>query len=221
MNIQEFATDQIRYIYGAPGGPEHRSRYTPSDSNDYNHGSCVASKAAGANFGVSKGTRIIVPKSSTLPGDITWAWYTVRDDILANHGRRAVIIYAGGSVLSYTDHPEMAAVQPWMNMRRDMQQIINDGDGVVVLAAGNERRGSHRKDVDELPACFESRSLPLIVVGSVDEFGNRAPSSQGGPHVSIWAPGENIQCLRYGHYSRGSGTSFAAAMVRRLVVTNK
>ena len=70
-------------------------------------------------------------------------------------------------------------------MRRDMQTIINDGDGVVVLAAGNARRGSHRKDVDILPALFESQSLPLIVVGSVDESGNWAPSSQGGPHVSI------------------------------------
>lgn len=151
-------------------------------------------------------------------GDVSWAWYTVRDDILANPGRRAVIVAASGSKLAYT--PEMESVQPWINMRRDMQTIINDGDGVIVVPAGNARRGSFRKNVDILPPLFDSRDMPLIVVGSVDKFGNPAPSSQGGPRVSVWAPGENIECLRFGDYSRDSGTSFAAAMVRRIMVIN-
>lgn len=129
-----------------------------------------------------------------------------------------MVVYAGGAKLAYT--PQMDSVQPWMNMRRDMQTVIDDGDGVIVVAAGNERRDSYRKDVDLLPPLFESQSLPLIVVGSVDESGKQAPSSQGGRHVSIWAPGENIECLR-GDYSHDSGTSFAAAMVCRTMLSNE
>ena len=126
---QEFAPDQMRFIYGAIRVPGNPTRWTRLDSDPDYHGLFVASKAAGAKFGVSKGTRLIVPKSPDFVGDVSWAWYTVRDDILANPGRRAVTVDARGSKFAYT--PEIESVRPWMNMRRDMQTMINDGDGVV------------------------------------------------------------------------------------------
>ena len=88
------------------------------------------------------------------------------------------------------------------------------------MAAVNARRGSYRKTVDILPPLFESRDIPLIVVGSVDKTGKPAPTSQGGPRISIWAPNDEIECLRFGDYSHDSGTSFAAAMVLHIIVIN-
>jgi hypothetical protein len=42
---------------------------------------------------------------------------------------------------------------------------------------------------------MEGPDLPLIVVGSVDSTGNRSEFSKGGPHVTLHAVGDPIECL--------------------------
>ena len=192
----------------------YTSRYTPTDDDPTSHGSCVASKAGGTVFGVSKDTPLIIVKSSTLHGDIAWAWVKVRDDIRANPGRKAVVVFATGSVDVYT--PGSTVKEPWSSIRTHMADIISM-DGVIVVAAGNSRRGNDRKAVDIFPAVFESAQLPLIVAGAVDDTGRLAWFSQGPGHVSVWAPGVQIPCTRPSRQIQtGRGTSYSAGMVAGL-----
>lgn len=202
---------RVEWLYGAPGDPESSSRFTPTDDDPRSHGSCVASKAVGRVSGVSKFTHVINVKSNVYHSDLVWAFLEVKNSMLQHRGRKSVIVFATGSTDMYG--PTTSIPRPWRNIRGYMKDIIAM-DGVIVVGAGNRRDGNYRKNVDVLPALFESLDLPLIVAGSVENSGNTADFSQGPAHVSIWAPGIEVACTRPNiNVNYGTGTSYSAGMV--------
>lgn len=186
--------------------PRH-VRLTETDDDPEHHGSCMASKAAGARFGVSKESRLIILKAAQKASNIRWAFYTARDDIMANNRQgQSVVLFAKSDPVkgeTYTG--------PWTGIRSYMQQLF-DMDVVVVTSAGNKGTRSGRQQIDTVPQLWESPDFPLVVAGAVYNTGLLVPSSQGPNHVTAWAPGYNVGCV-VGPSTAASGTSTSAAAV--------
>jgi len=190
----------------APG-----AKRTQTDDSLTGHGSCVASKAACARSGVAKDSRLIVIKATLHVADISWALVKARDDIRANDRQtKSVVLVPATARDPY--YPGQELQQPWSRVRELMQELM-DSDAVIVVPSGNEVKRS--RDVDLLPALWESPAFPIIVAGSVDNDGVTAPFSQGPSHVTAYAPGARIQCALGSGYGSGlnEGTSFSAGMV--------
>lgn len=68
--------------------------------------------------------------------------------------------------------------------------------------------------IDNFPATLGGE-LPMFVVGAVDERGDTYINGQGGPLLTVSAPGVDVLCAAYqGRGSQiSSGTSFSAPMV--------
>ena len=186
---------------------------TPTDdSPGTSHGSCVASKALGRINGVSKDAQLIVVKTTypELNSYVAWAFYAVDSDIKYRRqrgGQPAVVVFAGGANQDSTTYP-------WLDVGRSMEEIFSQGAAIVV-SAGNQARECGRQDVDKIPATWADTDdkFPLIVAGAVDNTGALTPFSQGPTHVTVWAPGCNVQCANRGSFRKASGTSPAAGMV--------
>lgn len=65
-------------------------------------------------------------------------------------------------------------------------------DVPVVLSAGNGKTEG-QLNVNDFPQFLEGPDLPLIIVGANDYDGKVSAFSQGGPHLTVLAPGEDIQ----------------------------
>lgn len=182
---------------------------TETDDSPIQHGSCVASKAAGAGFGVSRESRLIILKATTRVSNLNWALYKARDDIAANNreGKSVVLFAKSNKDLG------IPAGDGWPRMRSYMKELF-DMDVVVVNSAGNKGTRPGRRQIDTVPQLYESSDFPLIVAGAVDNEGLRVPLSQGPAHVTAWAPGFNVGCVR-GQYTSGTGTSASAGAVSR------
>ena len=193
-------------------------RDTPTDTNPYSHGSCVLSKVIGLTNGVyknrigfrAKNSRVVVVKFNPNAigglGEILWAFSAIRADILNN--RRAE-----PAVIAYPWTAYNADPIPWSSIKGMIQEIFNLG-GTVIVPSGNAAENASRStDVDTLPAMWATANFPLIVVGSVDNTGTLAPFSQGPTHVTIWAPGVDVQCARRFGFRIDSGTSYSTGMV--------
>lgn len=87
-----------------------------------------------------------------------------------------------------------------------------DLDVIVVTSAGNKATRPGRRQVDTVPQLWEGPNFPLIVAGAFDNKGLLVPESQGPAHVTAWAPGFNVGCVR-GQYTSGTGTSISAGAV--------
>ena len=88
---------------------------------------------------------------------------------------------------------------------------------IVIVAAGNDANKGYPQ-VDKYPALY-GLDLPIIVVGSVDQDGQRSDFSQYGPVIGAYAGGSGIECpakegkaLKLGEF----GTSFAAPSIAGL-----
>ncbi|KAK1966155.1 subtilisin-like protein [Colletotrichum sublineola] len=172
-------------------GGTHRFMYGPEslqvESDFMNHGSCVASKAAGPMYGTAKNANLVMVKLSyklTL-STMYDAIVEVRNDIEKNRLRGKAIINI--SFLLSTSLPFAYAVLQTMCLRTLLVGLMAN-DVVVVTGSGNERaRGL--EDVNQYPALFGS-TTDIIVVGGVNNDGTRAAFSQGtGNQLTVSAPG--------------------------------
>ena len=181
-----------------------------TDDGKDSHGSCVASKVAGALNGVSKNSHIIMLKATLVVSDIVWAFSKALDDITAqNRQKKSVVLFAATS----TNGDFSTDAYPWTAIKPIMQSLF-DTDVAIVVPSGNSAVAPHRYDVDTLPALWESPIFPLIVVGAVDNTGSLVRFSQGPGHVTVSAPGVDVSCAKKDNPSAsGTGTSFSAAMV--------
>jgi hypothetical protein len=67
--------------------------------------------------------------------------------------------------------------------------------GVPLLySAGNAGRDKTRKHIDTLPGVVQDADHPIINVGSATSNGERYESSQYGPQLTIYAPGDGVDC---------------------------
>lgn len=169
----------------------------------------MASKAVGLANGVYKRSNLAVVKidPSITIREFVWAFDNVLTDITSGgRVKPAVVIFP---VVS-EDDPDEAA---WDEVKNSMQLIIDRG-GSIVVSAGNLRSGNQRQDVDTFPALWAENTFPIIVAGAVNNVGVPWSGSQGGPHVTTWAPGVQVRCAaRRSAYRKATGTSVASGMV--------
>jgi len=142
--------------------------------------------------------------------DIAWAFDEVFTDIETRAPadiQPVVVAFA----ISARENP---LAYPWPDVRRSMEKIFTR-KAAIVVSAGNDGLELGRKDVDKVPAIWADvdPAFPLIVAGAVDNAGFERPSSQGPSHVTVWAPGTNVQCADRGGFRKASGTSFSTGMV--------
>ena len=179
------------------------------------HGSCVLSKAIGLTNGVYKNTKNLQDKNSRVvvlkvavrrnTAEMIWAFDAILADMRGDpNPQGAVIIFSLLSNQNFVpaDHEPI---------RQTMLKIFNLGGVITVPSGNNADRG--RPYVDAVPALWESPTFPLIVVGAVGVTYQRASFSQWPNHVTIYAPGDQIQCaMRHGTRIT-QGTSHANGMV--------
>jgi len=98
-------------------------------------------------------------------------------------------------------------------------KTLMDNDIPVFFVAGNRRQG--RPNVDTAPAAFEGQDYPLVVVGACDMYGLRAYISQGGSHISLYAPGDSITAQNKDNDNgrKDSGTSYATPLLAGMLTT--
>lgn len=187
------------------------------------HGSCVLSKVNGPTYGVAKKSNVVIAKVSGVPADdsvtvtnLLKGYRNVLNDIL-NKGRK------GKAVVNVSKNIPGNLFTSLPGSRQAFRDIVlkfMQNDVVFVAASGNDgnkvrcsRIGLTKplidlplqplhENVDGYPALF-ANSGPVIVVGSVDKNGKKSWFSQGGPLVSVHAPGEDITCAR----NTGTGTT--------------
>jgi len=175
------------------------------------HGSCVASKAVGRTYGVSKKSNLIVLKVTYAIEDLIWALFTAHKNILDNNRqKRSVITFAFATAEPAED--DHAALR-----MKEIMGYLFDIDAVIVVPAGNYAN-SYSTEIDRAPGIWEDRNFPLIVVGAASPNGLSYPPSQDGNHLSTTAPGYSVQCaLKDGGFTLTSGTSLATALVISLL----
>lgn len=180
------------------------------DSDRMEHGSCVASKAAGFVNGVSKNSRLVIVKASHTIADTEWAFAEIYDDIVAKgRQRNSVILYARSSTEVYGGGPALPVY--WDSVRDLMWGLFNLSVHIVT-SAGND--GQRSKTLDSIPAMWHE-ILPFIVVGAVTTNGEVPGWSQGMflDKGLVHAPGVNVRCAGGMKMQYIDGTSVAAGMV--------
>jgi hypothetical protein len=63
----------------------------------------------------------------------------------------------------------------------------------IVCAAGNYGGDPNRQNIDTVPPVYATADFPLINVGAANYDGERLPMSQGGEHLTIYAPGSQVE----------------------------
>lgn len=99
------------------------------------------------------------------------------------------------------------ATSAWVSWAVKFRSLMHDKKATVFFAAGNDDRNDADSDV-----AFPQRLLPEYanIIGSHNRAGKPSVFSGDGAgvHCSMW--GEHVALLsKYGHWERGSGTSFA------------
>ncbi|KAH8826350.1 serine proteinase [Flagelloscypha sp. PMI_526] len=168
--------------------------YGATDGNG--HGTAVAGVIAGTIAGVAKKASIISVKvlddagSGTIAGVIAGLNWIAQ--AAAASGRPSVVnLSLGGSASTALDN------------------LIESGIPVVVSAGGS----------NTVEAGSPARVPQAITVGAYSQGGVRAPYSNYGPVIDIWAPGTGILTTWIGSTTATntlSGTSFATAYVSGL-----
>ena len=158
-------------------------------------------------------------KISPTVADIYWGFDKAYQEITRyEHRVPCVVLWAYTSIGAHPDQSRL----PWNKIKPVMQQLF-DADVPIVIPAGNYRTSWSRSKVDTLPALWEGPTFPLIVAGSVDDYGNEAYFSQGPNHVTVWAPGVEVHCAKKGQGSKGisTGTSMSTGTVRWMSLSLK
>lgn len=171
----------------------------PMETDGNGHGTHVAGLLGGRNVGVARGVTIIAVKVLNCKGVGTkdavlsgMAW--VSQSVRQRDNRRAVVNMSLGGPKSAIENEAVAA-------------LVQNGI-VVVAAAGNEN--SNAANVS--PASAST----AIAVGATGPTNHRAPFSNWGPQVALFAPGEDLRSADEADnesYEIYSGTSQASPIV--------
>ena len=190
--------DQYEYQLGA-------KNYEPRRGMDCNgHGTHVASLIGGKTYGTARKANLYSVRVLRCDGSAMWS--TVLDglDFLANvipeRSQNAIVVLPLSGSISSTITTAIASLYSL--------------DVVIVGAAGN----------DGLNACTRSpsNSKHVITVGSTDRNDNVAPSSNYGPCIDLFAPGQNITAANFECDSSSSvmsGSTQATGMTAGVVAS--
>jgi hypothetical protein len=147
-------------------------------------------------------------RSGELP-DYADAIRLIVTDIEANPGRElnSVVMTA----MNFDDGLTLEKIR--LDLRSQMylkpfRALLNMGVPVV-LTAGNRATNSGSQMIDEYPAVAQDQDTPFINVGASTYDGDRAEFSQYGSQLTIYAPGQDVECQTKedGKSGTDSGTS--------------
>ncbi|KAF5716253.1 peptidase S8 S53 domain-containing protein [Fusarium globosum] len=161
------------------------------DEDMHSHGTCGAGKALGTRFGVSKKATLIVVRMHEVTSEEFQAALELILADLEDHPERQKKSVVTMSLTLGQDWEEDDNLPDFTELFQKLFAM----DVPLVCISGNIEEGFEEPEVDEYPPLMEGPDLPLIVVGSVDSTGNRSEFSKGGPHVTLHAVGDPIECL--------------------------
>ncbi|KAF5594965.1 hypothetical protein FPCIR_4589 [Fusarium pseudocircinatum] len=193
------------------------SKGASGENDPDGHGSCCASKALGSTVGVAPKADLVAVKLQLTSWSLLKAWQAVVLDVQQNRlqGKAVVSNSKAWLAIGWTvDRNEKWFRDALETLLKNLEAL----DVVVVSSSGNF--GSHI-DVSTYPSLFADRT-PIIVTGAVDNKGNLAPFSQGGPLVTTTAPGVAVKCAAmsgtsaYQAGEESTGTSFSTPAVAGL-----
>lgn len=171
------------------------------------HGTQVAGIAGGAAVhGVAKLAEVVALKVSGCNGPTLGSIEAALDWVAINAVRPAVVTLSVGQPSNCSILNFVACIIE-AGFESSVEDVIDAGVPVVA-AAGNDNRDA----CDMVPTGANG----IIVVGSTDETDTRAPTSNYGSCVDIFAPGEWVETLDYSSDTGqilAAGTSLAAAHV--------
>ncbi|KAL8916893.1 MAG: hypothetical protein Q9208_008295 [Pyrenodesmia sp. 3 TL-2023] len=171
------------------------------------HSTCSASKAVGRFAGSAKRATLVVVKFYPKNADAALIFETIAQDIVAKGRTHHSVV---------TNSWSQSRKRPTRADRKeasDIMMLVRRGVPVI-LGAGNDGPGF----ITKLPASLADREdnlLGPIVVGAVDNDGNKAPFSEELRDGRVlWAPGVGISCAKtspdIGTYVTEWGTSYVA-----------
>lgn len=185
---------------------------TPKTSGAFTHGSRMLGIIAGPETGAAIGTPIDVvnfdvypgkdPSATTTSGTVASAVNQARNHYLSTSPKiPSVICIASGST-----KPESDAILEYY-----VKAAVSSGITVVVSAGNLGKNAS-----SYIPAAY-GVNPGVITVGATDKNNVPLATSNFGPAVDLYAPGDDVRTLRYanpanGYYDLMDGTSPAAGL---------
>ncbi|MFF5215593.1 S8 family serine peptidase [Micromonospora sp. NPDC000442] len=162
------------------------------------HGTAMAGLIAAHGRGATIGALGVAPKAKILPIFCTPAHGVGHPDALAD--AIDVAVDGGVDVISISS---VGGTSP--KLIRALGAAIA-ADTVVVAGVGNKTSDSR--------VGYPASHPGVIAVAGIDQKGNHDPISVTGPEITLAAPAADLYSTSYdGGYSRGTGTSGAAAIV--------
>lgn len=165
------------------------------------HGTCVADKVAGYNYGVAKNANLVFLR---VPDDdeevFTSGMLLVFRMMVADIQKRKEDGYTKLPVVSISWGTTGLSEEFTEILFQAISNLMDQGT-VLCILSGNMAAESY--NVNAWPALAKERLDNIILVGAVDNDGLEAPFSQGGDLVDVWAPGVNLVCA----YGAGDGTA--------------
>ena len=185
------------------------------------HGSCIASKIAGYEYGVAKKAKLVVVKIVPTVSSILDAFQLIIKDL--HDRKKAGEMVEGYTVVTMSSgwagdifSPPIVLDKEDASLALKIKTLHDDYQTVVAVAAGN--KGKIKPEINETPAKF-SATMPIITVGNVLPNGQKDINSQGGPALTMSAVGHVGCAAPYPGraIAREQGTSFSAAIVAGLI----
>ncbi|KAF2867475.1 peptidase S8/S53 domain-containing protein [Massariosphaeria phaeospora] len=213
----EFPAGQIDYLQTALS--KDNKQWDNTDEHFYSHGTAVASIAAGQLYGVAKKAHLISVKSAVTASDSHEAFEEIQHDWILTPGRekKSVIISSMSEPKIYMEAEGKTDFEDaWMET---LHECHEKGVPVVFASGSLQMEDPDREEVDLLPMSMESKTIPVINVGSAKKDGSRDPLSQGGPKLTVHAPGDAVEVqtkvneAKFEYY----GSSMAAPAVAGLI----
>ncbi|KAI4646602.1 hypothetical protein J4E93_004823 [Alternaria ventricosa] len=196
----------------------------PSDGEpgEGSHGTMMACKAAGQRYGIAKQAKIVPVKILHTANDLLEGLKLAFTDIRDKDRALSSVVVVSQAITGSTTREQALQTKQGKDLLSAIDDIIGLGTPIV-LAAGNERDEElgTREDIDLLPQVLEHPDMtPIINVGAAKISGDRVEDSQGGPQLSIYAPGDRVFSLTRDSRSQTfQGTSVAAPAVGGLIAT--
>jgi hypothetical protein len=155
-----------------------------TDGSSSGHGTLVASKALRQKYGVAKGATLVSVKVKADERGPRTADFIQGLDLAADHianreerkGKSVVI-----SSLGCSDDPGDAIL-----MRPILDRLFSLG---VPFVSSSGNTAPFIEEINKLPKVLEGADTPIINVGAADNLRKKASYSQGGPHLTLYAPG--------------------------------
>lgn len=153
------------------------------------HGTCMASKICGSDYGVAKQTIVIPVVFGSSYQSIISGLELVAADIVNRRKLSPPQCIAGKTVVSMSLGFPIED-EKYINTLKETLQSIMDLGVVLVNSAGNDRKTQGLKST-LYPKLFAGPDFPLILVGAVDIYGQLTDFSQLG---DIYAVGLKSPC---------------------------